>query len=38
MNKVIAWDYVKDTMGFVFIGATVWGMSLLSSGTLFDLV
>lgn len=28
-------DYVKDIFGFVMIGTSIWGISLLSNGTLF---
>lgn len=38
MSDVSVLDYAKDILGFLLIGATIWGISLLSSGTLFTLV
>lgn len=35
MSDVSVLDYAKDVLGFLMIGATIWGLSLLSNGTLF---
>lgn len=35
MSDVSILDYAKDILGFALIGLTIWGISLLSSGTLF---
>ncbi len=35
MSDVSVLDYAKDILGFAMIAGTIWGISLLSSGTLF---
>lgn len=35
MSDISVLDYAKDILGFAFIGATIWGIALISNGTLF---
>ena len=35
MSNVNIIDYAKDVLGFLMIGATIWGISLITNGTLF---
>lgn len=38
MSDVSVLDYAKDILGLALIGGTIWGISLVSNGTLFTLV
>lgn len=35
MSDISVLDYAKDILGFAFIAGTIWGISLMSNGTLF---